>query len=128
MEFNVRTIAIAALLASPALHAASDYRDPNFDYFVSGDPAQPRAAHTEFGLALMGGGGSNDAAFAFIASHGGFGHMVILRAVSDDSFDPDSGYYGQGFMDKWGPVKSAETIVFHHREASFDPRVLKALA
>src|SRR6201995_3711710 len=131
MKLNIRTIigAAAALsLLAPTLRAAQDYRDPNFDYFVSGDPNQPRASHTQFGLALMGGGGSNDAAFAFIASHGGFGHVLILRAVSDDSFDPDSGYSGHGFMEKWGPVKSAETIVFHHRQASYDPRVLKTLA
>ena len=28
---------------------------------------------------------------------------------------------------EWGPVASAETITFHNREASSDPRVLKAL-
>lgn len=118
------------LLASPAgaRDVAHDYRDRNFDYFVSGDPALPRAAHTEFGLALMGGGGTVDAAFAFIARHAGGGHIVILRAVSDDSFDPDDGNYGQSFVKKWGPVASAETIVFHNRAAARDPRVTNALA
>ena len=60
-------------------------------------------------------------------SHAGGGHIVILRAVSDDSFDPEDGDYGESFVAKWGPVASAETIVFHHREASFDPRVIAAL-
>jgi beta-aspartyl-peptidase (threonine type) len=104
-----------------------DYRDKNFDYFVSGDPRSPRAAHTEFLLALMGGGGSVDAAYRAIAGHAGGGHIVILRAVHDDSFDPQSGGYGESFMKEWGPVTSAQTIVFHHREASYDPRVLAAL-
>ena len=120
---------LAFLLASgaPAAQAAHDYRDRNFDYFVSGDPARPRAAHTEFGLALMGGGGSVDAAFVFIARHAGGGHIVILRAVSDDSFDPDDGDYGASFVNKWGPVASAQTIVFLNRAAASDPRVIAAL-
>ncbi len=96
-------------------------------YFVSGDPALPRAAHADFTLALMGGGGIVDAAYAAIAVHGGRGHIVILRAVADDSFDPQDGDLGTTFMTAWGPVVCAETIVFHHREASFDPRVIAAL-
>ncbi|MEP6938722.1 MAG: cyanophycinase [Rudaea sp.] len=119
----------ALLLASGAALALSahDYRDPNFDYFVSGDPALPRAAHTEFGLALMGGGGNVDAAFRFIATRAGHGHIVILRAVGDDSFDAKDGNYGESFVKKWGPVVSAETIVFHNRRASADARVIAAL-
>jgi cyanophycinase len=119
---------IMAIAALPACAAKPhNYRDKNFDYFVAGDPRLPRAAHTEFTLALMGGGGAVDAAYASIASHAGGGHIVILRAVSDDSFDPEDGDLGELFAGKWGPVKSAETIVFHHREASFDPRVIAAL-
>ncbi len=89
-----------------------NYRDKNFDYFVTGDPALPRATHTRFLLALMGGGGSVDAAPQAIAAHAGGGHIVILRAVSDDSFDPEDGDYGVSFTTKWGPVSSAETITF----------------
>jgi cyanophycinase-like exopeptidase len=117
----------SASSAASSSAAPHDYRDKNFDYFVSGDPRSPRAAHTEFLLALMGGGGSVDAAYRAIASHAGGGHIVILRAVHDDSFDPQSGDYGESFMKEWGPVTSAQTIVFHHREASYDPRVLAAL-
>lgn len=118
-----------ALAASELKHgdAPHNYRDKNFDYFVSGDPRKPRAAHTQFGLALMGGGGSVGAAYKFIADHAGSGHIVILRAVHDDSFDAEDGDYGEDFVKKWGPVASAETIVFHNRDASKDPRVLKAL-
>ncbi len=104
-----------------------NYRDKNFDYFVTGDPAVPRAPHTQFLLALMGGGGSVDAAFAAIARHAGRGHIVILRAVADDSFDPEDGDYGVSFTTKWGPVASAETITFHNRQAAYDARVLAAL-
>jgi cyanophycinase len=122
---------IAALTAfvpqAVLAQTAHDYRDKNFDYFVSGDPSKPRAAHTEYGVALMGGGGRVDAAFKMIAERAGHGHIVILGAVSDDSFDPEDGGYGKKFTREWGPVVSAETIMFHNRDASSDPRVLKAL-
>jgi cyanophycinase len=118
--------AAAAPVASSA-SAPHDYRDKNFDYFVVGDPSLPRAAHTGFTLALMGGGGIVDAAYAAIAAHAGGGHIVILRAVADDSFDPEDGDLGKSFAGKWGPVVSAETFVFHNREASFDPRIIAAL-
>ncbi|MDR3386582.1 MAG: cyanophycinase [Rudaea sp.] len=125
-------IGIVAMAAAAAPEAATppathDYRDRNFDYFVTGDPALPRAAHTERGYALMGGGGTVDAAFRFIATHAGGGHIVILRAVSDDSYDPTDGDLGKSFQTQWGGVTSAETIVFHNREASSDPRVVAAL-
>jgi cyanophycinase len=131
-RFMLASVLISALAAMPgnaarAQAAPHDYRDKNFDYFVAGDPRLPRAPRTEFALALMGGGGSVDAAYAAIASHAGGGHIVILRAVSDDSFDPDDGDYGKSFADKWGPVESAETFVFHNRAAAFDPRVIAAL-
>jgi cyanophycinase-like exopeptidase len=137
MQLNVRPIAGLALFlalcgairpcAAVASGAAHNYRDENFDYFVAGDPAQPRAAHTEYGLALMGGGGAVDAAYRFIASHAGGGHIVILRAVADNSFDPGDGDYGESFVGKWGPSVSAETIVFHTRKAAFDARVIASL-
>jgi cyanophycinase len=130
MQLNTRTIVgLIALLfcLRPWASGAQNYRTPDFDYFVTGDPSLPHAAHTTYGLALMGGGGSVEAAFRFIAAHGGHGHMVILRAVHDDSFDPKDGDYGDSFATQWGPVTSAETIVFHDRKAAFDPRVIKAL-
>lgn len=118
----------ACLRPNPAAAAAArDYRAKSFDYFVVGDPALPRAPRTQFGLALMGGGGYVDAAYRFLAELGGHGHMLVLRAVSDDSFDAEAGNYGNLFREQWGPVASAETIVFHAREAAFDPRVLAAL-
>ncbi|WP_347260888.1 cyanophycinase [Rudaea sp.] len=125
--FSLIVCASFAHAADGGAAKVQNYRDRNFDYFVSGDPSQPRAAHTEFGLALMGGGGKLDSAYRFIAQHAGGGHIVILRAVSDDSFDPGDGNYGESFAKEWGPVVSAETIVFHNREASSDPRVIAAL-
>jgi len=137
MQLNARPIAGLAVFlalfgavtpcAAAAPGTAHNYRDGNFDYFVAGDPGLPRARHTEYGLALMGGGGAVDAAYRFIASHAGGGHIVILRAVADDSFDPGDGDYGESFIGKWGPAVSAETIVFHSRKAAFDARVIASL-
>lgn len=118
--------AIASASAQPALRNL--YRDANFDYFASGDPAASRAAHTERGYALMGGGGSVDAAFRFLAGHAGHGHIVILRAASADAaYDPTDGDIDEDFVKRWGPVVSAQTIVFRSRAASSDPRVLAVL-
>lgn len=129
---SILLIAVAFTAHDCAVHTASaahshDYRDKNFDYFAAGDPSLPRAAHTEFALVLMGGGGAVETAFSAIARYSGGGHILILRAVADDSFDPEDGHYGDQFMTQWGPVASAETIVFHTRAASFDPRVIAAL-
>lgn len=120
--------AAGAALAQPLELPAHNFRTRHFDYFVSGDPGTARAGRTSFLIALMGGGGSVDAAFAALAHSAGGGHIVILRAVADGSFDPDDGDYGEEFMTRWGPVSSAQTLVFHDREASSDPRVLSILA
>ena len=121
------SVGAAAVADGTVASSAHDYRDVHFDYFVSGNPSSPRAQHTDFGLVLMGGGGRVAAAFQEIARRAGRGHIVILRAVSDGSYDPDDGDYGRSFSGEWGPVASAETIVFHDRQAAYDARVIAAL-
>ncbi|MDR3506877.1 MAG: cyanophycinase [Caulobacteraceae bacterium] len=118
---------VQARASAASVPVAHDYRDRNFDYFVTGDPSLPRAQRTQFGLALMGGGGSVDEAFRFIARHAGGGHIVVLGAVGDDSFDPTDGKYGPQFAKRWGPVASTQTFIFHNRAAASDPRVIEAL-
>jgi cyanophycinase len=124
-------LAVCSMLAHAdgASVAAKSYCDKHFDYFVGGDPSKPRAAHTEFGLALMGGGGNVDAAFRFLVERAGHGHIVVLRASDADSpFDAELGnYYGDLFVREWGPVVSVETISFRDREAANDPRVAKII-
>jgi cyanophycinase len=117
----------ASVLAVDA-PAESVARRAHHDLFVVGDTSLPRASHTETLFALMGGGGRLDAAFRELARAAGHGHVVILRAVADDSFDPDDGDYGRSFLTAWGPVASARTIVFRSREAAYDPEVIAALA
>ncbi len=117
----------AAANAAVQADGESVVRHAHYDFFSVGDAALPRARHTELLLALMGGGGRLDAAFRALGNAAGHGHIVILRAVSDDSFDPDDGDYGRSFVTDWGPVRSARTIVFHDRQAAYDPEVLATL-
>jgi len=104
-----------------------DCRGQDFDYFVSGNPAAPRPGKLRFGLLLMGGGGYVDAAYAELAQRAGRGHIVVLRATDDHSFDPTDGKLGPLFLGKWGQTVSCQTFTFHSRAAAFDSRVIAAL-
>lgn len=125
-RYKIAGLALAVFM-SVAARAAEDYRDANFDYFVSGDPSVPRAAHTQGGIALMGGGGTVDAAFRFISDRAGHGHIVVLGADDDGKFDPSLRKYNTNFSERWGGSVSTEVIVFHNRDAASDPRVIAAL-
>ena len=104
-----------------------DCRGEDFDYFVSGDPAAPRPRNTRFGIILMGGGGYVEGAYRAIAERAGLGHIVVLRATADHSFDPDDGKLGPLFLGAWGPAVSCQTFTFHGRAAAFDARVITTL-
>ncbi|MBS0417840.1 MAG: cyanophycinase [Proteobacteria bacterium] len=104
-----------------------DCRGQDFDYFVSGNPAATRPGKTRFGLVLMGGGGYIDAAYEELAQRAGRGHIVVLRATDDHSFDPEDGKLGPLFLGKWGQTVSCQTFTFHSRAAAFDSRVIAAL-
>jgi beta-aspartyl-peptidase (threonine type) len=75
----------------------------------------------------MGGGGSVDAAYRALAEHAALGHIVVLGATADHSFDPDDGELGPLFLGPWGPTLSCQTFIFHSRAAAFDARVIAAL-
>jgi cyanophycinase len=102
-------------------------RGEDFDYFVSGDPRAARSGATRFGIILMGGGGSVESAYRSLAERAGRGHIVVLRATADHSFDVDDGELGPLFLGAWGPTVSCQTFTFHSRAAAFDPRVIAAL-
>jgi cyanophycinase len=102
-------------------------RGEDFDYFVLGDPWAPRAGTTRFGIVLMGGGGYVESAYRSLAERAGRGHIVVLRATADHSFDVDDGELGPLFLGAWGPTVSCQTFTFHSRAAAFDPRVIAAL-
>lgn len=105
-----------ALLALPLAAHAQDHT-----YFVAGDPQAATTAPTTPGLMLMGGSDDVDAAFRWFIAHAGGGHIVILRASGED------GYHDYLFK-QLGGITSVETIRFHNRAASEDPRVLEIIA
>lgn len=77
------------------------------------DPVRP-------GLLLMGGGDRNHAALRWFMEKAGHGHIVVLRASQ-------GGEIGEEFFNEVGGIASAETFVFHDREAAYDKAILKRI-
>ncbi len=86
--------------------------------YVTGNPANVQRP-VRGGLALMGGGEDQDEAFRFLLERGGGGDVLVLRASGADG-------YNQWLMDLASP-DSVETLVFHSREAAFDPAVAQKI-
>jgi hypothetical protein len=108
---------LPVILAGIATSAAA----PGYDYFLTGNPADAKPAHTTAGLLLAGGGTDNDDAFRWFVKNAGGGDIVILRASGKDG-------YNDYVFTKIGGVDSVETLLFHDRSASADPRVLEIIA
>jgi len=118
--FLVRRLRVLLFLAGfvaglSGLHAAAGY-----EYFVTGDPARSAPGATEPGLMLMGGSDNVDQAFRWLIKKSGGGRLVVLRASGDDN-------YHDYFFKELGGLVSVETLVFHDKAASTDPRVLEIL-
>ncbi len=105
-----RNLALA-LVATGGL-AAADYT-----YFLTGNPADAKPTKTEGALLLMGGSTDVEDAFRWFVRKAGGGDIVVLRASGADG-------YNNYIYSKIGGVDSVETILFHHRNASSDERVL----
>ncbi len=114
---SCRAILLAALLALalPLSALAADV-----GHFVLGDTTSRTPGQVQPGLLLMGGGDRNDEALRWFMKKAGNGHIVVLRASM-------GGEIGEEFFNKIGGIESVETFVFKDREASGDPRILKAL-
>lgn len=114
----LRTVASCTIVFLPfAARAAPQVAAPGYEYFQVGDIHAKTPSPTRGGLMLMGGGKEVDAAFAWLVDHAGHGHIVILRASGDDEL--------QNYIYRdVGGVASVQTIIFHDRRQSTDPRVL----
>jgi cyanophycinase len=104
----------AQTTAPQTIHRAT----PGYDTYLTGNPADVSPV-TKGGLQLEGGGTDIPEAFRWLIAHAGGGDIVVIRASGADG-------YNRFIMDL-GPVDSVESIVFHRREASFDPEVLDRL-
>jgi len=111
---------LCLLLACAAAKASSP--DPaairqGYEYYQIGDLKTPTPGPTEPALMLMGGGAWPHKAFAWFAAKGGHGHVVILRASGEDDMQKE-------LYTEVGGVASVQTLVFHSRDPSSDPKVL----
>jgi len=98
----------AALAASAAAQNA-------YQIFATGSPVDVQT-RTTFGLALMGGGTDQDAAFRWMIDKSGGGDFVILRASGGDAYNP--------YLNKLGKLNSCTTILIKDRSAASDPAVV----
>jgi beta-aspartyl-peptidase (threonine type) len=93
----------------------------SYEYWLSGNPADARPAHTRAGLLLSGGGGDVAAAWHWFVACAGGGDLVVLRASGGDG-------YQSYLAEKIGGCDSVETIKFNTASAARDPRVLEIIA
>ncbi|HWU77832.1 MAG TPA: cyanophycinase [Rhodanobacter sp.] len=119
--FLLRLFALALALGTTGVLA--DAPNPaamrhGYEYYQIGKLDAVRPAPTEQALMLMGGGAWPHQAFAWLASKGGHGHFVILRASGADGMQKE-------FYQDVGGVASVQTLVFHDRKAASDPNVLE---
>lgn len=87
----------------------------HYTSYFSGS-SQNATGYGKGGAVLMGGGTDVDEAFHFLHQQGGGGDMLVLRASGADG-------YNDYLMDLVHP-NSVESVVFHDRQASFDPEVV----
>ncbi|MBS0432875.1 MAG: cyanophycinase [Proteobacteria bacterium] len=115
-----RLLAGIALCVAAWLPAAASAAPHSYEYFRIGEIHAATPAETRAGLMLMGGGENVQPAFEWLVAHAGHGHIVILRASGDDDL--------QNYIyHDIGGVKSVQTLIFHDRSQSSDPRVLDVI-
>lgn len=106
---------LAVVFATGVAQAAT--KTAPYDHYSAGDLGAPHPTTTSAGLLLLGGGDWPVPAFRWFVQRMGGGHLVILRASGTDDLQQD-------FLKEIGGVASVQTLVFHSRDASSDPRVL----
>ena len=107
---------LAALLLvgadpGPGLVAAA----PPFPTGIAGNPAETVVAPLG-GVALMGGGPDDDAAFRWLGRRAAGGDVLVLRTPGDDT-------YNRNIL-RVAAVESVQTIVFGDRGTASGPAVL----
>jgi cyanophycinase len=116
LRFSSRVFfALGALLLS--LPAAASWK-----YFRTGSDTDSTAKPLG-GLALMGGGSKQDAAFKFLCERANGGDFLILRANTDDDYARKVNEEIKSIC----PLNSVATIVFSDREDSDDPKIIQII-
>jgi len=112
----VSLVLVCGAKASPAA---------DFDYFVTGNPADVQPAHTEGALLLMGGGGLVDDSFRWFLQKAGNGDIVVLKASDGTADVVDT--FGTYLHSEIGGCDSVEVISFSNRNAASDQKMLEAI-
>ncbi len=103
-----------ALLSKPSAEG------PGYRYFLTGSNNDV-SAQTTPGVALMGGGTDQDAAFQWMCDRSGGGDFLILRASGSDDYNP--------YIRKLCPsLNSVATIIVTSREGAAQPFVIDKIA
>jgi cyanophycinase len=88
-------------------------------YFRVGN-ANDAKPHSQFGIALMGGGEDLDAAFRWLCDRGKGGDFLVLRAAGDDEYNA----YVQGLCH----ANSVATLIVPSREAAAEANVAETIS
>ncbi|PJK02149.1 peptidase [Lysobacteraceae bacterium NML75-0749] len=116
--FSRSLMLLCVLLAGCA--SVSGSRRAAYDYYQIGDVAAATPGRVQPGLMLVGGGEWPQEAFRWFFGRAGHGHIVVLRASMQDQNQRE-------MYRRIGGVTSVRTLVFHRREAAFDPEVLAVI-
>lgn len=111
------TAVVAMLVGLGLAGSAVAKPDAGYRYYEIGDIHAKTPGHTEAGLMLHGGGDWAVESFRWLIRKSGGGHIVVLRASY-------AGENGVEIFNDIGGVTSVQTIVFSHRRAAYDPKVL----
>jgi cyanophycinase len=111
----IMAIVLTMALAGQTFAVAAAPKQPKYEYFVIGNPADV-IRPTSFGEILMGGGTDVDAAFQWMIAKSGGGDFVVIRAAGTDAYNP--------YIFGLGTVDSVETIIIKNLAAASDPFVV----
>src|SRR5580765_8516309 len=80
------SIAAALFLGAALLTGGAEAAAPKYSYFVVGDPADSPATPIG-GIALMGGGTDQDAAFQWMNGRSGGGYFLVTPTTGTDAYN-----------------------------------------
>lgn len=111
----LRSVLLALAMVLPAFAGKLPYT------YIRVGNAQDVARATVPGVVLMGGGADVDAAFQWMASRGGNGDFLVIRATGTDAYNP----YIQALCPS---ANSVATLIIPSLTAANDPRVAAIIA
>ncbi|MGI8962243.1 MAG: cyanophycinase [Bryobacteraceae bacterium] len=121
MNLSQWALALSACLALPTVSTPvdsnrGDLAGSGYQYFVTGNPDHG-SVPGKSGVALMGGGADQDAAFHWMCEKAGSVNFVVLRASGTDAYNP--------YIRKLCPaIDAVETLVIISREGAHQQFVI----